>query len=47
MVDSDDRVQEDTVIARNGDEDAQGVMAGMEGQIFAENGQVIIRRKTT
>ncbi len=45
MVDSDDRVQEDTVIARNGDEDAQGVMAGMEGQIFAENGQVIIRRE--
>ncbi len=45
MVDSDDRVQEDTVIARNGDEDAQGVLAGMEGQIFAENGQVIIRRE--
>ena len=45
MVDSDDRVQEDTVIARNGDEDAQGLLAGMEGQIFAENGQVIIRRE--
>ncbi len=45
MVDSDDRVQEDTIIARNGDEDAQGVLAGMEGQIFAENGQVIIRRE--
>ena len=45
MVDSDDRVQEDTVIARNGDEDAQGVLAGMEGQVFAENGQVIIRRE--
>ncbi len=45
LVDSDDRVQEDTVIARNGDEDEQGLMAGMEGQIFAENGQVIIRRE--
>ena len=45
MVDSDDRVQEDTVIARNGDGDGQGLMAGMEGQIFAENGQVVIRRE--
>ncbi len=45
IVDSDDRVQEDTVIARNGDEKA--VLAGMEGQIFAENGQVIIRREDT
>ncbi len=45
MVDSDDRVQEDTVIARNGDEEDQGLRAGMEGQIFAENGQVIIRRE--
>ena len=46
MVDSDDRVQEDTVIARNGDE-GQSLFAGMEGQIFAENGQVIIRREET
>ena len=45
LVDSDDRVQEDTVIARNGEEDEQSLMAGMEGQIFAENGQVIIRRE--
>ena len=45
MVDSDDRVQEDTIIARNGDGDGQGLMAGMEGQIFAENGQVVIRRE--
>jgi DNA-directed RNA polymerase subunit beta' len=45
MVDSDDRVQEDTIIARNGDE--QGLQAGMEGQIFSENGQVIIRREDT
>ena len=43
MVDSDDRVQNDTVIARNGDE--QSLLAGMEGQVFAENGQVIIRRE--
>ena len=45
VVDSDDRVQEDTVIARNGDENAQGVVAGMEGEVFVENGQVIIRRE--
>ena len=45
MVDSDDRVQEDTIIARNGDGDGQGLLAGMEGQIFAENGQVVIRRE--
>ena len=45
LVDSDDRVQEDTVIARNGEEDEQSLLAGMEGQVFAENGQVIIRRE--
>ncbi len=45
LVDSDDRVQEDTVIARNGDEDEQGLLAGMEGQVFAENGQVVVRRE--
>ncbi len=45
LVDSDDRVQEDTVIARNGEEEEQSLMAGMEGQVFAENGQVIIRRE--
>ena len=45
MVDSDDRVQDDTVIARNGDGDEHNLLAGMEGQIFAENGQVVIRRE--
>ena len=43
VVDADDRVQEDTVIARNGEE--KDLLAGMEGQVFAENGQVIIRRE--
>ena len=45
MVDSDDRVQDDTVIARNGDGDEHNLLAGMEGQVFAENGQVVIRRE--
>ena len=40
-----DRVQEDTIIARRGETDA--LHAGMDGEIFVEDGLATIRRETT
>ena len=48
VVDSDDRVQEDTVVARHpSSEEEQTILAGMDGLVFVDNGQVIIRREDT
>ncbi|RME50540.1 MAG: DNA-directed RNA polymerase subunit beta', partial [Caldilineae bacterium] len=47
VVDNDDRVQEDTIVARHPEDPAQEVAAGMEGNVFIEDGQVIIRREDT
>lgn len=49
LVASDDRVQEETVIARNPNDENEFVVAGMEGNVFVEeeSGQLIIRREDT
>jgi DNA-directed RNA polymerase subunit beta' len=48
LVDSEDRVQEDTVIARNPENEEDFVVAGMDGQVFVEEGgQIFIRREDT
>jgi len=48
VVDNDDRVQEDTPVARHpSSEEEQIIAAGMDGIVFVENGQVIIRREDT
>jgi DNA-directed RNA polymerase subunit beta' len=47
LVETDDRVQEDTVVARNPANEEEVIVAGMNGQIFFEEGsnQIIIRRE--
>ncbi|MBX3051167.1 MAG: DNA-directed RNA polymerase subunit beta' [Caldilineaceae bacterium] len=48
VVASDDRVQDDTIVARHpSDEESEPVAAGMDGLVFVENGQVIVRREDT
>jgi len=39
-----DRVQEDTLIARKGEE---SILAGMDGEVFIEDGVATVRRETT
>ncbi|RME80028.1 MAG: DNA-directed RNA polymerase subunit beta' [Caldilineae bacterium] len=43
IVDNEDRVQADTVIARN--EEGEELFAGMEGEVYVEDGVVYIRRE--
>ncbi len=48
VVDNDDRVQEDTLVARHpSSEEEPTIAAGMDGLVFVEDGQVIIRRQET
>ncbi|MEZ4636464.1 MAG: DNA-directed RNA polymerase subunit beta' [Caldilineaceae bacterium] len=47
LVENDDRVQEDTVVARNPEDDDAVILAGMDGTVFVEEdgSQIIIRRE--
>ncbi len=49
LVENDDRVQEDTVVARSPENEDDVVVAGMEGQVFVEEDgkQLSIRREET
>ena len=48
VVDNDDRVQDDTIVARHpSSPEAEVIVAGMDGIVFVDNGQVIIRREDT